>query len=179
MFKSSAKNRLKFTDIDKVKKRFLLLNRERLRRSEDCMRANQRDFLDFLPLLFHINHPRLPGYVSKGAPCGICDYTPSSKALTAAVRHIPRFEYAKRAMPRYDIMSMFLMGSSGTVAYSKKSDFDIWLCHQHDITPERLNELQTKATAIEEWADDQGLEVHFFLMDAHCFQKTGPQSCPA
>lgn len=171
MLKASAKNKLKFADIEKIKKRFLLLNRERLRRSEDCMRANQRDFLEFLPLLFHVNHPRLPGYVSKSSPCGICDYAPSNKAMIAANRHISNFEYTKRAMPRYDIMSMFLMGSSGTVAYSKKSDFDIWLCHQHDVKPDRLVELQAKATAIEEWADAQGLEVHFFLMDAKKFKQ--------
>ncbi len=175
MFKSKAKtksnNKFKFSDIDAVKKRFLLLNRARLRRGEDCMRANQRDFLDFLPLLFHINHPSLPGYVSKNSPCGICDYMPSQRALTAAKKYIHRFDYKNRALPRYDIMSMFLMGSSGTVAYSKKSDFDIWLCHQHDVTPDRLSELQSKATAIEEWADDQGLEVHFFLMDAQDFKQ--------
>ena len=175
MFRSKAKtksnNNVKYSDIDAVKKRFLLLNRARLRRGEECMRPNQRDFLDFLPLLFHINHPSLPGYVSKSSPCGICDYMPSQRALTAAKKYIHRFDYKNRALPRYDIMSMFLMGSSGTVAYSKKSDFDIWLCHQHDVSSDRLDELQSKATAIEEWADSQGLEVHFFLMDAQDFKQ--------
>ncbi len=169
--KQKSKKKVEFTDVDAVKKRFLLLNRERLRRGEECMRPNQRDFLDFLPLLFHINHPSLPGYVSKNSPCGICDYAPSKRAMTAAKKYIHRFEYKNRALPRYDILSMFLMGSSGTVAYSKKSDFDIWLCHQHDVSPERLSELQMKATAIEQWADDQGLEVHFFLMDAEDFKQ--------
>lgn len=159
-----------FTEVDAIKKRFLMINRERLRRAEDCMRGNQRDFLDFLPLLFHTNHPRLPGYFSKDAPSGICDYVPSSRALTAANKYVNRFEYQKRAMRRYDIISMFLMGSSGTVAYSKKSDFDIWLCHQSDLGADRLADLQTKATAIEQWADEQGLEVHFFLMEPESFK---------
>lgn len=169
MFNNESR-KSQFADVEAIKRRFLLLNRERLRRAEDCMRNNQRDFLDFLPLLFHINHPRLPGYVAKELPSGICDYTPSERALTAANRYINRFEYKKRAMARYDILSMFLMGSSGTVAYSKKSDFDIWLCHQHGLSAEQLGELQNKATAIEEWADGQGLEVHFFLMDAEDFK---------
>ncbi len=168
MLKSAQKT--KFADVEMLKKRFLLLNKERLRRAEDCMRANQRDFLEFLPLLFHINHPRLPGYVSKDAPSGICDYSPTKKALGAANRYINRFDYKKRAMPRYDILSMFLMGSSGTVAYSVNSDFDIWLCHQHNISQAKLDELQAKASAIEAWADEQGLEVHFFLMDAKRFK---------
>ena len=165
----SAKN-TKFVDVEALKKRFLLLNKERLRRAEDCMRVTQRDFLEFLPLLFHINHPRLPGYESKDTPSGICDYSPTQKALGAANRYINRFDYKKRAMPRYDILSMFLMGSSGTVAYSKNSDFDIWLCHQHELSRDKLDELQAKATAIEAWADEQGLEVHFFLMDAKTFK---------
>lgn len=165
----SKKNQ--FVDVEAIKRRFLLLNKERLRRAEDCMRLNQRDFLDFLPLLFHINHPRLPGYVAKAVPSGICDYSPSERALTAANRYINRFEYKKRAMARYEILAMFLMGSSGTVAYSRKSDFDIWLCHQHDLGAEPLHELQAKATAIEAWAAEQGLEVHFFLMDAQNFKQ--------
>lgn len=164
-------NELKFADIEATKKRFLMINRERLRRAEGCMRPTQRDFLDFLPLLFHVNHPRLPGYVSKASPAGICDYTPTKRGLDAAKKYVQRFEYQKRALPRYDIVSMFLMGSSGTVAYSKKSDFDIWLCHQHDLAQERLAELQDKATAIEAWAEAQGLEVHFFLMDPVRFKR--------
>lgn len=167
---NSESKKNQFADVEALKRRFLLLNRERLRRAEDCMRANQRDFLDFLPLLFHINHPRLPGYVAKEIPCGICDYLPSERALAAANRYINRFEYKKRAMARYEILSMFLMGSSGTVAYSKKSDFDIWLCHQHGLSGEQLSDLQAKATAIEGWAAEQGLEVHFFLMDAENFK---------
>ena len=169
MLKTASK--IKFADVESVKKRFLFINRERLRRAEECMRTNQRDFLDFLPLLFHVNHPQLPGYVTKDAPVGICDYNPTQRAIQAASRHIRRFEYKKKALRRYDITAMFLMGSSGTVAYSRKSDFDIWLCHQHDISVERLAELQAKCTAIEEWADEQGLEVHFFLMDPVNFKE--------
>ena len=165
-----AVSSIKFAEIEAIKKRFLMVNRERLRRAEECMRPNQRDFLDFLPLLFHVNHPSLPGYVTKRAPAGICDYTPSQRALKAAKKYMHRFEYKRRALPRYDIVSMFLMGSSGTVAYSKKSDFDIWLCHQHDLNDQELVHLQTKATAIEEWADGQGLEVHFFLMNPQRFK---------
>lgn len=169
MLKSESEKK-QFADVEAIKRRFLLINRERLRRAEDCMRNNQRDFLEFLPLLFHINHPRLPGYVVKNSPCGICDYAPSERAIAAAGRYINRFEYKKRAMARYDIVSMFLMGSSGTIAYSKKSDFDIWLCHQHDLSQEQIDALQSKASAIEEWADGLGLEVHFFLMDAKSFK---------
>ena len=160
-----------FAEVEAIKKRFLQLNRERLKRAGDCMRATQRDFLDFLPLLFHINHPRLPGYSAVEAPSGICDYTPTERALAGANRYVSRFEYKKRAMARYELLSMFLMGSSGTVAYSKKSDFDIWLCYQPGLSAEQLVLLQNKAAAIEHWAEGQELEVHFFLMNAESFKQ--------
>ena len=47
-----------------TEKHFLAINRGRLRRVEDKLTPRQRDFLDILPVLFHINHPLLPGYIS-------------------------------------------------------------------------------------------------------------------
>ena len=153
-----------------TKQRFLLLNRERLRRAQESMRERQQDFLDLLPLLFHVNHPILPGFVSSEGPVGVADYRPSKRALLAAKKIAISFDYKRKALPRYDIYSLFLMGSSGTVAYSQKSDFDIWLCHRPDIDAGKLAELQQKATLIEEWADGLGLEVHFFLINAQQFR---------
>ncbi len=147
------------------------LNRERLRRTREILRPRQRDVMDVLMLLFHANHPSFPGYVSKNTPVGVSDYQPSKNTLEAAKKLVRSFEYKKKALPRYDIHSMFLMGSSGTVAYSENSDFDIWLCHRSDLSGPQLDELQRKAEAIEKWADEYGLEVHFFLMDAEKFKE--------
>lgn len=147
------------------------LNRERLRRTREILRPRQRDVMDVLMLLFHANHPSFPGYVSKNTPVGVSDYQPSKNTLEAAKKLVRSFEYKKKALPRYDIHSMFLMGSSGTVAYSENSDFDIWLCHRSDLAGPQLDELQRKAEAIEKWADEYGLEVHFFLMDAEKFKE--------
>ncbi len=158
-------------DIKTIKKRFLGLNRERLRRTREVLRSRQRDVMDVLTLLFHANHPSFPGYVSKNTPVGVSDYQPSKATLEAAKKLVRSFDYKKKALPRYDIHSMFLMGSSGTIAYSESSDFDIWLCHRSDLAGPQLDELQHKAEAIEKWADEYGLEVHFFLMDAEKFKE--------
>ena len=158
-------------DIKTIKKRFLGLNRERLRRTRDVLRSRQRDVMDVLTLLFHANHPSFPGYVSKNTPVGVADYQPSKNTLDAAKKLVRSFDYKKKALPRYDIYSMFLMGSSGTIAYSESSDFDIWLCHRSDLSGPELDELQRKAEAIEKWADEYNLEVHFFLMDAEKFKE--------
>ncbi|MFQ5488305.1 MAG: adenylate cyclase, partial [Gammaproteobacteria bacterium] len=121
-------------DINTIKKRFLTLNRDRLMRTRDSLRNRQRDIMDVLPLLFHSNHPTFPGYVSKTTPMGISDYAPGQRTLEAGKRLVRSFEYKNRALLQYDILSLFLMGSSGTIAYSTKSDFDIWLCHRPDLT---------------------------------------------
>src|SRR3569833_525427 len=157
--------------VSATKQRFLLLNRERLRRAQESMRERQQDFLDLLPLLFHVNHPILPGFTSSEGPVGVSDYRPTKRALHAAKKIAMSFEYRRKALPRYDIDSLFLMGSSGTVAYSQKSDFDMWLCHRPDMDVAKLAELQQKETLIEEWAGTLDLEVHFFLINPHEFRE--------
>jgi adenylate cyclase class 1 len=154
-----------------IKQRFLLLNRERLRRAQESMRERQRDFLDLLPLLFHVNHPILPGYVSSECPVGVSDYRPSQAVLQAVKKIAISFDYKRKALPRYDIVSLFIMGSSGTVAYSQTSDFDVWLCHRSDLDAGELAALQQKATLIEEWANSYDLEVHFFLINPEHFKE--------
>ncbi len=164
---------MKLADVNAVKRRFLAINRERLRRAQDTLRERQRDFLDLLPLLFHTNHMLLPGFISTQTPMGISDYSPDSRALDAAKKITRNLAYRRKALRRYDIFSIFLMGSSGTIGHSGKSDFDIWICHQPDIAGELLDELRGKAVAIEQWAAQLDLEVHFFLMDAVHFKAGG------
>ncbi|HEB63374.1 MAG TPA: class I adenylate cyclase [Gammaproteobacteria bacterium] len=158
-------------EISAAKKRFMALNRERLVRAHACLSHKQQSFLEVLPLLFHTNHPAFPGFISKSTPKGISDYTPAKKILDIAKNLARSFEYKKRALSHYEIYSLFLMGSSGTVAYSKKSDFDIWVCHSKQIEADKLDELQQKAKALEEWAITFDLEVHFFLVEPESFRQ--------
>ena len=158
-------------DIKAIKKRFLDINRERLRRTQNALRWKQRDFLDLLPIFFHINHAMLPGYVSKNTPAGIPQYTPSKKGVDAISQISKSFIYKRRALRTYEIHSIFIMGSVGTIAQSEKSDFDIWVCHDPDLSQDALDELKLKCKKIEEWAESIGLEVHFFLMNAEKFKK--------
>ncbi|MCC6301972.1 MAG: class I adenylate cyclase [Gammaproteobacteria bacterium] len=157
-------------DTQTIKKRFLALNRDRVTRIRDTLRPRQRDVIEVLPLLFHINHPELPGFVSAATPVGVSDYSPSRRALEVVQKMVRALDYRPRALPRFDIFSLFLMGSSGTIAYSTKSDFDVWLCHNPDLSAVQLAELQEKARALETWAATFDLEVHFFLMNCDHFR---------
>lgn len=155
---------------DLIKQRFLALNRDRLTRVSECLRGRQCEVIDLLPFLFHVNHESLPGFVSDATPTGISDYTPGRRVNEALPRLLPGVKYKRRALARYDIHSMFLMGSSGTIAHSTGSDFDIWLCHSPELSMMQIADLQDKANAIEKWAAGFGLEVHFFLMNADHFR---------
>ena len=157
-------------EIRALKRRFQALNRDRVERTRDSLRGKQTGFLDLLPLMFHVNHPLLPGYISKETPAGISDYSPSARAVKVAKKMSKSFSVRKRALFNVDIYSMFIMGSSGTIAYSEGSDFDIWICHRPEIKPEALSELRQKATAVEAWAADLDIQAHFFLMDADSFK---------
>ncbi len=156
-------------DLQTIKNRFKRLNQLREQRVQEFLQPRQEIFLDLLALLFHGNFPMLPGFISSTTPAGLPEYNPSNRTLKAAKQFARNFNYTRIASHIYPIEGLFLMGSVGSIAFSKTSDMDIWLCHQSDLSPEALDELQKKATAIELWATSLGLEVHFFLMDSRQF----------
>ena len=158
------------TDLKQVKDRFLEINHQRLERTQNSLKWKQRNFLNLLPLFFHINHKQLPGYVSGDTPSGISLYSPDKASLDAAKSLAKDFEYKETPIVRRDIHSLFIMGSVGTVAQSEKSDFDIWLCYNPQLDDNQLTELQVKCDYIEVWAESIGLEVHFFPMNADKFR---------
>ena len=151
--------------LKQLKERFLEVNRGRLDRMLSTLSSRHRLFLESLPLLLHINHPSLPGYVSGATPCGVSGFVPQKENLRAAQTISRSFVYRKKAVQKDRIYSIFLMGSTGTVAHSESSDMDIWICYDPSLPLESIEELQDKLTGIEQWADEIGLEVHFFLMD--------------
>ncbi len=150
----------------------MALNTDKLRRVRDNLTSRQRDLIDALPLLFSTNEPSLPGYVAGDTPVGVCDYTPGPSALQAAGRLAKSFRYegGRQKSQRSLIEGLYLMGSPGTVGYSKSSDFDIWLVHDPKLGGSPLEALQDKAKRIEALAASLGLEMHFFVFDAQGFR---------
>jgi adenylate cyclase class 1 len=156
-------------DLQAVKHRFKTLHQFRVHQVQEFLQPRQRLFLELLPLLFHRNIPVLPGFISLETPSGIPEYSPSSKTIKAAKKIAKNFTYGRRLSRKGAIEGLFLMGSAGSIAFSRTSDMDIWLCHQSDLSFDQAIELQQKATAIESWAASLDLEVHFFLMDSKRF----------
>ncbi len=158
-------------ELQLVRRRFRGIQRERLRRIEDDLHPHQQDFLNLLPLLFHINHPLLPGFIGSDTPSGIPDYAPSTNSLRTARKLGRSFTYKKKARRQYQIHGLYLMGSIGSIAHTTGSDFDVWLCHDPQLSPPQLQALRHKAKSLEHWAAELQLEVHIFLINAEAFRR--------
>ncbi|WP_220812480.1 class I adenylate cyclase [Pseudomonas paralcaligenes] len=154
-----------------LRARFLKINGGRLDRAMQGLSTRQQLVLKLLPLLFHVNHPLLPGYVSASAPAGLSGFDPSDELLAEAQRLTRSFTYKARrggplvGKPPTPIHGLFLMGSLGTVAQAEQSDMDLWVCHDPELDPRALAELRRKCDLLEAWAATQGAEVHCFLID--------------
>lgn len=158
-------------ELELVRRRFLALHRDRLERILADLRPAQQDFLRLLPLLCHINHPLLPGFVGTEAPAGIPGFQPDSSQLEITRKYWRTFQYQPRALREFSIYALYLMGSVGTVGHSRSSDLDIWLCHRPRLSEEQIATLAAKAKRLEQWAGELGLEAHVFLMDVEEFRQ--------
>ncbi|MBI3560846.1 MAG: class I adenylate cyclase [Gammaproteobacteria bacterium] len=156
-------------DFKEIKQRFVSINQARLQRAKADMRLRQLDFIELLPLLFHTNHPLLPGYVNKTTAAGIPEYTPSAKSLQLAKRIAKSFSFKQRVYRRYPIHALYLMGSTGTIAYSSESDFDIWVCYDSNLSESEIAALQKKTAAIEKFAASLEVDASLFLVDPERF----------
>ena len=151
-----------------LQKRFMQVNQDRLHRTHMALNHHQAIFLNALPLLFHCNHPMLPGFVSHSTPCGVSNYKPDRRDISYA-KSLARSFSSIGGYHGEDIWGIYLMGSIGTLAQSHKSDFDVWLCHKPGLPAIALAELQQKCERISQWAKTLRLEAHFFLMDSEAF----------
>ncbi|MBF0218386.1 MAG: class I adenylate cyclase [Gammaproteobacteria bacterium] len=148
--------------------RFRLINDARLQRTYDSITPSQAELIQLLPLYFCINHPMLPGYVSKDTPCGIECYEPNKELLNLVKRQAKSLQYQK--VSRNEIQALYVMGSAGSIAFNEQSDFDFWLCYHPSLDPLQIEKLSRKALALEQWGEKMGLELHFFLMNADAFR---------
>lgn len=153
-----------------LRARFLAVNAARLERALQAMSTRQQQVLKLLPLLFHVNHPILPGYVSATTPAGLAHFVPDAEQLAEAQRLSRSFAYKPvRGKSPQPILGLFLMGSLGTVAQDEHSDLDVWVCHDPALDARQLEELRRKCDLLQAWAASQGSEAHFFLVDPQRF----------
>ncbi len=127
--------------------------------------ANVAKVINSIPLLMHVNDPRLPGYVEGEVPFGIVNYVPDDEAkkFIQGRFHVKGLQFSKAPF----VQMLAVMGSIGTVAYSKTSDFDYWVCiDRKSVTEKQADMFNRKIIDIQNWAMKEiNIEVHLFLND--------------
>ena len=157
------------------RQRFLTLNDARCKAARSLMTSRAQQVFNALPLLLHVNHPRLPGFMNFRVPTGIQNYTPTNVQMEA-IQGLARGVQLRAEAGQAAIMGLYLMGSIGSVAQSRTSDLDVWLCYRENLENEDIKILQKKCNLLEEWALEMGVELHFFLMNLSHFRQGQNQS---
>jgi len=128
--------------------------------------------LKLVPVLLHINHPDLPGYVQDEAcPCGIKAMkwnTESIKTLENFLSTRVKFTNIQDYLPLHrDIEGIFTIGSVGSVGQTRDSDYDIWVVMDASaIGDARLHLLETKVKRLQHWVKTLvPVKARVFLMD--------------
>ena len=151
--------------------RFRAIGAARLERLKNMLAERQRPFVELLPLLLHLNHPALPGYISPQTPCGVSGYRPEAATHALARRLWRSYGSHPGEAAAEDVLAIYLMGSSGTLGHTDSSDLDIWICYAAELAPAALALLQRKAELIGAWGNSLGLETHVFLMSDRKFRQ--------
>jgi len=150
--------------------RVLRYNKARIERVIELLSPEKKPIFHIIPFLLHINHRDFPGFLENpNTPKGLSNYSLRQDVTDALQLCFPQnktLNNLKKIWPHQRLIeSIVLMGSIGTIAQSKGSDFDYWVCVDGTrYTQETISLLQKKLSLIEQWADIQhGMEVHFFI----------------
>jgi len=152
-------------DFNEIKARFLAINTARLERAMADLHPRQRDCIALLPLLFHVNHPALPGYINRTTPAGIPDYSPPNPTIALAKKIAKRFSYEHRTNRRCVVDAIYMQVGTGMIAPTNRQDVDIWVCYRDGLKPHQVNALQKKARALEQWSQSLGVKTHLRLVN--------------
>ena len=160
--------------IENNKKKFLEFNKTKFQRFQQFVgNTNTKKIINSIPFLLSINHKKMPGYVEGNVPLGISNYVldDDTKRFIRGKFPATTVEIAKYNRPFIQMLA--LMGSIGTIAYNKKSDFDYWACvDQRETTKENFELFKQKVETIQKWASAEiKLPVHIFVNDIELVKK--------
>lgn len=144
-------------------------NRLRIQSAQILMNQTEVNVFQAFPLLFHFNHPELPGYIDAHVPVGIEQYEITDHHQTL-LRNFLNIDLPINNSPHKDILGLYTMGSTSSVGQSSESDFDVWICYPYQLEVERVELLDKKAWKITRWAERLGVELNFFLIPDNKFR---------
>ena len=146
---------------------FLRYNQFRIQRILETLSPTDRLVFTLIPRLLHINQKGLPGYIPGDTPCGVYNLKINPECQMAAERLFPKAILRGGENHSPFIHTVLLMGSTGSMAQSQKSDLDFTLLvDKHSVSSGRLDLFDKKLKSIEEWTwKTFKLEIHFFNND--------------
>lgn len=164
-----------FNRLLKKKTAFINYNIKRMHDLIRNLSPQKRKLFKKIPFLLHINSINFPGYVDHpSCPYGIIGFHESAFwKLSLKLGGLNEKQITPYLSKRYHILGLYLMGSSGTLAQSEKSDFDYWVLVDTSICTEReLGYLSEKFEKIKEWSRKTfAHEVNFFILDVNDIKK--------
>ena len=114
--------------IEQNRLNFVRFNETKLNRFQQLF-ANQtiKRAINAIPILLSVNDPRLPGYVDGQPPIGIHNFRGDEETLKyLSTRYHVTQIHIRTQNPFIEMLAV--MGSVGTIAYTRDSDFDFWVC---------------------------------------------------
>ncbi|OLQ89801.1 class I adenylate cyclase [Vibrio panuliri] len=155
---------------EKLIQRLDSLNQQRIERALALMDLQAQRVFHLIPALLHYNHPVFPGYFDAQVPYGIFGFELNAEQQqfiedTELTIGLP---LTSKSTP--DILALYTMGSTSSIGQSTSSDLDIWVCVSPLMGHEEREKLNNKCLLITDWAQSQGVEANFFIMDADRFK---------
>ncbi|MGS6584905.1 class I adenylate cyclase [Vibrio antiquarius] len=154
----------------KIIQRLDNLNQQRVDRALALMDSQSQQVFHLIPALLNYNHPVIPGYYDADVPFGV-----HGLALNSIQQQfIDDIQLAigqpLKTAEKPAILGLYTMGSTSSIGQSTSSDLDIWVCISPDMDCDERELLTNKCLLITDWAQSQGVEANFFLMDEERFR---------
>jgi adenylate cyclase class 1 len=151
-------------------KRLDTLNQQRVDRALALMDIPSQRVFHLIPTLLHFNHPVLPGYCDANVPFGIRNFELNESQTQFVEDTQLTIGQPLHSSDNPMILGLYTMGSTSSIGQSTSSDLDIWVCVPHEMNSDDRDALTNKCLLITDWAQRQGVEANFFLMDEERFR---------
>ena len=148
---------------------FMTYNIGRIRELIRYLTPKKNRLFQLIPFWLHVNAPNMPGYLNhSGLPFGIYRFHESGFYKQALALHNISAKTIRPFLPKQDaILGVYLMGSAGTMAQTRKSDFDYWILVDGDaLGNRRMGLLEKKLSLVEAHCKTRYQQaVSFFILD--------------
>ncbi|EHD0107822.1 TPA: class I adenylate cyclase [Vibrio parahaemolyticus] len=146
------------------------LNQQRIDRSLALMDSQSQQVFHLIPALLNYNHPVIPGYYDADVPFGVhgLELNPIQQQFIDDIQLAIGQPLKTAEKPA--ILGLYTMGSTSSIGQSTSSDLDIWVCISPEMDCDERELLTNKCLLITDWAQSQGVEANFFLMDEERFR---------